>query len=270
MQILPDDISIDPAFIIQNHITPYVINILMPLVKGVSAPTGNGFSMNKILMPLLTSYPVKKLTVIDLGNLDASLKNESLRLLVETIHSTLMIAINEIEKIPDNPGVQIGKRLQKWGQFVGIKSEKLQLARLVWEIKKKGIFSAEFLEPIRKSLNTAAGYVPPPVLTQEEEEKFFDALTDLPPKAASKKPKPVALPESGPGPDQLVRRKKNQSINIHHDYENVSSVTTPLVISFTPKSSAQASSKPTNPLGEAQVIPYSDEKNKKLTISTTK
>jgi hypothetical protein len=120
-------------------------------------------------------------------------------------------------------------------------------------------------------LNTAAGYVPPPMLTQEEEEKFFDALTDLPSKPSIKKPKPVVLPESGPAPDQLVRRKKNQSINIHHDYENTSSVTTPLVISFTPKALGEKSSKPTtNPLGEAQVIPYSDEKTKKLTISTTK
>jgi hypothetical protein len=91
-----------------------------------------------------------------------------------------MKVIDGISEIPDNTGIVLGKRLQKWGKHIGFKSELTELARTLWEISKRGYFSAEFLDPIRNSINKAAGIKTPdiaPLPSKKIKPREIDAET---------------------------------------------------------------------------------------------
>lgn len=125
-------------------------------------------------------------STLDLRSLDQALENSSIALYLELTHPTWNAVIDGVSQIPDKTGIHIGKRIEKWGKKVGFKSAQTDLARTLWEISKKGYFSEQFLEPIRNSLNKAAGLPPtnmarvpknakPKEIKLEDNDEFMDA-----------------------------------------------------------------------------------------------
>ncbi len=174
-----DPYAFHPFSQVHLYFEAFVNKYKKSLTDALQKDSKDSFLINTIL-PVLQHDLIRYWTTIDLRSLDQALENSSIQLYVELTQPTLMKVIDGISEIPDNTGIVLGKRLQKWGKHIGFKSELTELARTLWEISKRGYFSAEFLDPIRNSINKAAGINAPaiaPVPSKKTKARELDATT---------------------------------------------------------------------------------------------
>lgn len=154
-----DAITFDPSYLDNRAVQAYLSDLEPIIKKTLSGKKPGWFPADKAL-ELLHSKSIRYWTRLDIRSLERFLQNPSNKLWVKMNQPMLMTVLDELAAIPDNQGVKIGKRLEKWLGLMGIEIEQLNLARTVWNLSQEGYFSTEFLEGIRKAINKVAGVTP--------------------------------------------------------------------------------------------------------------